>query len=178
MPLLRMKTTLASPEYAVQSGDIWECPDDKLAKQLIDDGNAEEYEAPDVETVSTFHGGLKEVHRAIDERRADVPAPPGSSTEREDKEVEMVIERRTADELAADAARATGPAGSKDPLPVKTSNQQAAEEVAAKVAAAKVTGEAEKQKAAKKPVPPSPSPRPANPAHIPPTPPTSHGKKA
>lgn len=134
--LLRMKTTAAGPEYTVQAGELYECADDNLARQLIKDGNAEEYEAVEgAEMVSTFHGGLKSADRTIHELNTDVAPVASSSTAREQAEVTFPIERRTADELARDAKAAAGdvPTAQTGPLPAKSSNRRAAEEIQAKV---------------------------------------------
>jgi hypothetical protein len=136
--LLKMKTTLAGPEYAVQADQLWECPDDKLARQLIDGGNAEEVEPVAVEMTSPFHGGLRASNRPIDELTGEVAPNPTMSTAREAAQVDYPYDRRTADEIAADARlSATGGVQSTGPLPTKSSDQRATEEVNAKVAQAK-----------------------------------------
>lgn len=137
--ILRMLRTAAGPEYTVQAGELWECPDAQLAHTLIDDGSAEEYtDAEAVEMVSTFHGGLKAASRPLQERTGEIPAPADGSQTKEDNQVVFPIDRRTADELAVDARRAAlGPVASAAPEPAKTSNQQAADEIAVKIAVAK-----------------------------------------
>jgi hypothetical protein len=137
--LLKMKTTLAGPEFTVQADELWECTDAKLAKQLIDDGNAIEAQHDGIlEMTSTFHGGLKAVSRELHEAKPDIPPPADGSQAKEAAEVVFPLDRRTADELVADlkAGVASGELP-KPPDPPVTSDQMALKEIAAKTAAAK-----------------------------------------
>lgn len=139
MKTIRMRTTLAGPEFTAQAGDVI-AVDDKQAGELLQAGHADEVEVEEVVMSTTFHGGLTPL--VTGKREIVTPPNPDQSTAREMAfERVDVIDRRTADEVAADARLAAeGPVPDSGPVVVKSSDALAAEEVAEKVAVA--TGEA------------------------------------
>lgn len=182
---VRMLTTAAGPDVVpAQAGDVVDL-DDAAARDLIAAGAAEEVREVAAETTamtSAFHGGLTAVvpHKV---ENASIPPNPTMSTARERAEaaLDQPIDRRTADEMAADARLAKGgprAAGAPDP---RTGAERVADEIASKVATAEASVPDEEAAArdrtaagrakgpATTPTQPPPKPAPA-PAPAPPRP--------
>lgn len=127
-----MRTTLAGPEMAAQQGDVLDISDEQ-GKKLIDDGHADEVVEVEYETTEAFHGGLTMVQPS--KIRESIPHRPDSTVPLALKATGVVQDRRTADELAADARLdAGGATGITGPLPVKSGAQREEEEIQAKTA--------------------------------------------